>query len=70
MKTINLESMEPKINIGILNMESWRDSQRVHELPEITSEIMYLQTDIFLDTKIISFITFSKVKNYFTRILS
>lgn len=63
--------MEPKINIGILNMESWRGSQRVHELPEITSEInMYVQTDIFLDTKIISFIALSKVKNYFTRILS
>lgn len=37
-KRINWES-EPKIKIGILNMESWKGSQRVHELHEITSEI-------------------------------
>lgn len=47
--------------------------ERVHELSEIRDKIrdkMYVKTEIFLDAKIISFIVFSKVKNFFTRILS
>ena len=40
--------------------------KKVYELSEIICKI-YMQMDIFLDAKI-SFITFSKAKNYFTRI--